>query len=190
VSFDLFMNDTCRKCRKPPPARADIRDMKPSPALSIQKNMKATLQGRTVGILIADGSDRAEVAAVQKAVGKAGGKCKIVAPKVGGAKMLDGAVLRPDGQLAETPSQIFDAVAVVLSEKGCQALMREAAAVQFVMDAFGHLKGIGGNKAAMPLLEKAGVKPDEGVTGLGKDFIEAACQRFWGREPHTISTSD
>jgi catalase len=108
--------------------------MKPSPALSIQKNMKATLQGRTVGILIADGSDPTEVAAVQKAVGKAGGKCKIVALKVGGAKMLDGTVLKPDGQLAGSPSQIFDAVAVVLSEKGCEALMREAAAVQFVMD--------------------------------------------------------
>ena len=60
--------------------------------------------------------------------------------------------------------------------------MREAAAVQFVMDAFGHLKGIGASKAAMPLLEKAGVKPDEGVTGLDKDFIEAARQRFWSRE--------
>ena len=172
------------KLPKKAPTRAEIREMKPSPALSIQKNMKATLQGRTVGILIADGSDLAEVAAVQKAVGKAGGKCKIVAPKVGGAKMLDGTVLKPDGQLAGSPSQIFDAVAVVLSEKGCEDLMREAAAVQFVMDAFGHLKGIGANKTAVPLLKKAGVKHDEGVTGLGKDFIEAARQRFWGREPH------
>jgi hypothetical protein len=51
------------------------------------------------------------------------------------------------------------------------------------MDAFGHLKGIGANKTAVPLLKKAGVKRDEGVTGLGKDFIEAARQRFWGREP-------
>ena len=144
--------------------------------------MKATLQGRTVGILIADGSDQAKVAAVQKAVRKAGGKCKVVAPKVGGVKMLDGTALKPAGQVAGTPSQIFDAVAVVPSAKNCQVLMREAAAMQFVMDAFGHLKGIGANKAAMPLLEKAGVKPDEGVTGLGKDFIEAARQRFWGRE--------
>ncbi len=54
--------------------------------------------------------------------------------------------------------------------------MREAAAVQFVMEAFGRLKG-----TAMPLLEKAGFRPDEGVTGLGKDFIEAARQRFWDR---------
>lgn len=50
--------------------------------------------------MIAEGSDRAEVAAVQKAVGKDGGKCKIVASKVGGAKMQDGTVLKPDCQLA------------------------------------------------------------------------------------------
>ena len=50
------------------------------------------------------------------------------------------------------------------------------------MDAFGHLKGIGCNDAAKPLLDKAGVKPDAGVTGLDKAFISAAGQRFWDRE--------
>ena len=35
--------------------------------------------------------------------------------------MLDGTVLEPDGQLAGTPSQIFNAVAVVLSEEVCHA---------------------------------------------------------------------
>jgi hypothetical protein len=38
------------------PARAKVHDMPPSPALSIQQHMKATLEGWTVGILIADGS--------------------------------------------------------------------------------------------------------------------------------------
>ena len=35
-------------------------------------------------------------------------------------------------------------------------LLKEAAAVQFVMDAFGHLKAIGHSAAAKPLLDKAG----------------------------------
>jgi catalase len=52
------------------------------------------------------------------------------------------------------------------------------------MDAFGHLKAIGASEAAKPLLDRAGVKHDEGVTGLGKDFVEAARQRFWDREPN------
>jgi catalase len=60
--------------------------------------------------------------------------------------------------------------------------VNDATAVQFVMDAFGHLKAIGATKAAKPLLDKASVTPDRGVTGLGKDFIEAAQIRFWDRE--------
>jgi hypothetical protein len=76
--------------------------MKPSPALSIQKNMKLTLKGRVVGILVADGSDSKEVDSIRKAVEKKGGTCKIVAAKVGGAKMADGTLLRADGQLAGT----------------------------------------------------------------------------------------
>ena len=111
-----------------------------------------------VGILIADGSDSAEVFAVQKAVAKDGGKCMVIAPKLGGAKMKGGKMLKADGQLLGTPSQLFDAIAVVLSEQGCEALANQGAAVQFVMDAFGHLKAIGASEAAMPLLDKAGVK--------------------------------
>jgi catalase len=163
--------------------RAKVLELEPSPALSIQKNMKMTLRGRKVGILYTDGSDEAEIEAVQKAIEKDGATAFLVAPRVGGAKLKGGTVLRADGQLAGSPSQLFDAVAIVLSEQGCETLMKEAGAVQFVMDAFGHLKAIGASKAAKALLDKAGVTPDEGVTSLGKDFIEAARVRFWDREP-------
>ncbi|MBA3896194.1 MAG: catalase [Sphingomonadaceae bacterium] len=158
-------------------------DMDPSPALRIIGNMKETLEGRAVGILIADGSDGAEIAAVKKAVEGAKGKAVVIAPKVGGAKLADGKMLKADGQLAGTPSQTVDAIAVVLSEAGCAALMKEGAAVQFVMDAFGHLKAIGASAAAKPLLDKAGVQADEGVTDLGGTFIAAAKKRFYSREP-------
>ena len=167
---------------KNPAAREPV-DMKPSPALSIQKNMKETLEGRAVGILYADGSDGGEIDAVIKAVKGAKGKPVLVAPKVGGAKLADGSLRKADGQLAGTPSQVFDAVAIILSETGCQALLKEGAAVQFVMNAFGHLKAIGASDAAKPLLDKAGVEADEGVTGLGGDFIAAAKKRFFAREP-------
>jgi catalase len=106
---------------------------------------------------------------VQKAVEDDGGKVFLVAPKVSGAKLKGGSVLKAHGQLAGSPSQLFDAVAIILSEEGCKTLMGEAAAVQFVMDAFGHLKAIGASKAAAPLLKKAGVASDEGITGLGKE---------------------
>ncbi len=167
---------------KAPPAREPV-DMPPSDALSIHKNMKPTLEGRAVGILIADGTDAAELISVVAAVKKAKGKAVIVAPKVGGAKLSDGTQQKADGQLAGTPSQIFDAVAIVLSDDGCAALVKEGAAVEFVMNAFGHLKAIGASAAAQPLLDKAGVVPDEGVTGLDGAFVKAAVQRFYAREP-------
>jgi len=162
--------------------RAEVLDLKPSPALSIQKNMKKILDGRKVGILYADGSDEAEIEALQKAIRASGATAFLVASRVGGAKLKGGTILKAHGQLAGSPSQLFDAVALVLSDHGCETLVNDAAAVQFVMDAFGHLKAIGAAKAAKPLLDKAGVTPDEGVTGLGKDFIEAARLRFWDRE--------
>ena len=163
-------------------ARAPI-DMPPSDALSIQKNMKPTLKGRKVGVLIADGTDAAELKALTDAVVKAGAKAFVVAPKVGGAKLSDGQLMKADGQLAGSPSQLFDAVAIVLSAEGCAMLLKEAAAVQFVMDAFGHLKAIGASAAAKPLLDKAGVEPGAGVTDLGKAFTTAAATRFYDREP-------
>ena len=96
--------------KKAPAARAPI-DIEPSPSLSIQKNMKATLEGRKVGILIADGSDAGEVAGLKAAIEKAGGTAMIVAPKVGAVKLSDGKAIKADGQLLGSPSQIFDAVA-------------------------------------------------------------------------------
>ncbi|MBV1686130.1 catalase [Novosphingobium sp. G106] len=168
--------------KKAPAARAPV-DMPQSDALSIHKNMHDTLEGRAVGILIADGTDATELDAVVAAVKKAKGKPVIVAPKVGGAKLSDGRVCKADGQLAGSPSQIFDAVALVLSEAGTAALLKEGAAVQFVMDAFGHLKAIGASSAARPLLDKAGVEPDDGVTGLDAKFLKAASRRFYAREP-------
>ena len=44
------------------------------------------------------------------------------------------------------------------------------------MNASGHLKAIGSNADAKPLLNKAGVEPDEGVTDLG-GFVQAAYAR-------------
>ena len=165
------------------PSAAPVQELQPSNALSIQKNMKQTLKGRCVGILIADGSDAAAISKLQGDIKKAGGSAKLVAPRVNGIVLSDKTKIKVDGQLSGTPSQLFDAVAVILSAEGTTMMLKEGAAVQWVMDAFGHLKAIGSNKEAQPLLDKAHVAADAGVTDLGKSFITAAAQRFWSREP-------
>ena len=50
-------------------------------------------------------------------------------------------------------------------------LLKESAAVDFAANAFVHLKAIGASDAAKPLLDKANVEKDDGVTGLGKDHL-------------------
>ena len=166
------------------PAAKPVQDLKSSPALSIQKNMKETLQGRCVGILIADGSDASTIDKLQNDIKKAGGTSKLVAAKMNGIVLSDKSKVKVDGQLYGTPSQIFDAVAVVLSKAGTDIMLKEGAAIQWVMDAFGHLKAIGYTNDAMPLLDKANVVKDEGIVELGKAFINAATRRFWIREPY------
>jgi catalase len=109
---------------------------------------------------------------------------RIVAPKVSGAKLADGSMLATDGQLVGTPSVLFDEVAVILSDEGAKALSMESAAIDFVRDAFGHLKAIGVDKGAQALLKIANVGQDAGVVDTNdKDaFIAAAKTRQWARE--------
>jgi catalase len=156
--------------------------MDPSPALSIQKNLKPTLKGRTIGILIAEGSDGSRIRDIRSKIEGKGGSVFLIAPKVDGTKLGDGKVLKADGQLSGSPSLLIDAVALVLSEKGTQSLLKESAALQFIADAFTHLKAIGHTDAARPLLDKAGVILDDGITDLGPTFLDAAAKRFWDRE--------
>jgi catalase len=167
-----------------PATAAPVRDMDESPALQIIGNMKDTLEGRCVGILVNHGSDVAAVASIKAAALAAGATVKIIAPRVGGETMSDGSLLSADGQLAGTPSVMFDAVAVLLSEPGAHALFNEGAAIDFIRDAVGHLKAIALDKGGQALCKKAGVAADKGVVAASAvaAFISMASTRQWARE--------
>jgi catalase len=146
--------------------------------------IKDTLMVRAIGILIADGSDGTTIKNIKKAAIVAGASVKIVAPKVGSTKLADGSMLAADGQLAGTPSVLFDAVAVILSDKGAKALSMEGAAIDFVRDAFGHLKAIAVDQGGRTLLKTANVGQDAGIVDANDKtaFIAAAKTRQWDRE--------
>jgi len=167
-----------------PVAAVPVKEMEPSPALQIIGKMTYTLMGRAVGILIADGSDGTIIESLKKAVTDAGATVKIIAPKVGGVKLADGSILVADKQLAGTPSVFFDAVGVILSDEGATVLSMESAAIDFVRDAFGHLKAIAVDKGGQALLKTAHVGQDSGIVNTNdKDaFIIAAKTRQWERE--------
>ena len=98
--------------------------------------------------------------------------------------MLFRSLLAADGQLAGTPSVLFDAVAVILSDAGAKALSKEGAAIDFVRDAFGHLKAIAVDQGGQALLKIANVGQDAGVVDSknADAFIAAAKTRLWDRE--------
>jgi len=175
----------------PTPAHAAAApvDLPLSDALSIHKRAIATLKGRSVGILIAEGSERKLVGDIQAKLDKEGAHTKTVAPRLSGFAWDDGSSASADGQLAGTPSVLFDAVVLVLSAEGAEALLGEAAAIDFVRDAYGHLKAIGYSKDAQCLLDAARVQTDDGVVPL-KDldaFTQAAKTRTWDREARVRS---
>jgi catalase len=73
---------------------------------------------------------------------------------------------------------------MVLSSEGGATLSGESAAVDFVRDAFAHLKAIAADKGAQALLDAARVAPDAGVVDAAdtKAFVAAAMTRQWDRE--------
>jgi catalase len=175
------------------PAKKNIL---PSPALSIIGKAPETLQGRVIGCLVSDGANRALVDALRKSAKQEGATVKIVAPRVGGVKAQDGKVLEADMRVDGGPSVFFDAVALVLSADGVKALMRDAAAVDFLSDAFNHLKVIGYTPDAEPLVRRAGITEDLVDAGVVSLPDEAAVARFivnarklrvWDREPKVRS---
>lgn len=171
-------------------ARPTKMDLPQSDPLSILKQGPGTFRGRRLGILVSDGADAKLLNAVKAAATKEGAEVMIVAPTINGADLSDGTHVPADFKINGGPSVLYDAVALVLSEEGAAKLLPEATARDFVADAFAHLKFIGFNSAAEPLLAKAGVSADadEGVIQLGKEadansFIETCRKiRLWDRE--------
>ncbi len=172
------------------PARQPI-ELTPSPALSLLKKAPKTLQGRKVGVLLSDESDMALLDRLKSEVEAEGAELQTIAPWVGGIKTSAGTLFPVDHALAAAPSIFFDAVAIVISAAAGPVFARDAAAVDFLRDAFGHLKVIGYTSGAAPLLQAAHIadQADEGVISLAvlqsvSTFVETAKnQRIWAREP-------
>jgi catalase len=169
------------------PARQPV-DMPLSPSLSLIKKAAPTLKGRKVGVLVSDGSDAALVDSLRAAIERAGARMMVVAPKIGGTKAKGGKI-EVDKALAAAPSVFFDAVVVAPSRAGAVLLATQAEGLDWVRNAFSHLKFIGRAPESAVLFEAAGVDADEGVIDVSDAkgvaaFIRAAKQgRLWDREP-------
>ena len=174
---------------RPADAAKPTKNLKNSPALSIQLNGPKSFKGRKVGALVTDGVDIGIFEGLKTALKNEGALLEIVAPKVGGVAASDGSWIEAAQKVDGGPSVLYDAVALLPSDDGAKLLAKEPAARDFVADAFAHMKFIGYVEPAAILFEKAGIPEsrDEGFIALdGKNACSAfvaACRqlRYWAR---------
>lgn len=168
-----------------PPSARPVQELPPSPPLSVLANMKPTLEGRSIGILFGDGSDAATLNALRSAAESAGATVKLIAERVGGATLSNREHRAADGQLAGTPSVLFDAVAIVLTPEMAATLCQEESANAFAKHAYNHLKAIAVDAGGRQLLGHARVEPDDAVVDAADvdAFLRQAASRLWKREP-------
>ncbi len=155
--------------------------------MSILKNGPDSFAGRKLGLLVSDGADAAVVAGLQDAVKAVGGLVEIVAPQIGGVRLSDGRHLPAHQRVDGGPSVLYDAVALVPGADSVSVLAAKSSAKDFVTDAFAHHKFVAHTASAQPLLDAAGVTPDDGFFELTasapNDFVTAlSALRFWDRD--------
>jgi catalase len=184
----------------PPAAKPAVppkTDLEPSEALSIIENGPQSFAGRKLGLLVADGAPALTVTALVNALDEAEANVEVIAPAVGGAKGDDGSLIVASGQLAGSPSVIFDAVAIVVDAQGAQELAEIPAARDFLAEAYAHCKFIGYTRDAQSLIARAlgETALDEGMIALEneadtKRFVEILGHlRLWSREKPNDTTA-
>lgn len=176
------------KVEKIKPA-APVGDPEPSRPLSQYSVAPESLAGKKIGLLTTPGVDGKLLNALVKAVKNEGATLAVIAPHKGEIESSTGKAIEPDDFLAGAPSALFDGVVVAPAEGQAASLASEAAAVDWVRNAFSHLKVIGYTSSATELFAKASVELDsEGVleiTGakVGDFMDQAKRHRIWDREP-------
>jgi catalase len=172
-----------------PPAREPVRDLAPSPALSILASGPDSFAGRKIGILVTDGVDAAKLEEVKSAAGQAQVNVEIIAAAVGGVDDSNGNHAPADQKTDGGPSVLYDAVILLTAKPGTPALAAQPAVRDFVADAYAHCKFIGYTGDASPLFEAAGLGglTDDGFVSLDEhsaaDFLARCAQlRFWPRQ--------
>ncbi|HTQ94951.1 MAG TPA: catalase [Streptosporangiaceae bacterium] len=171
------------------PAREPIRDLPPSPALSILANGPDSFAGRKIGILLTDGADAGKLEEIRAAAEQANVNIELVAPTVGGVQDSDGERVPAGQKIDGGPSVLYDAVVVLASKQGASLLAALPVARDFITDAYAHCKFIGYVGDLAPLLEAAGLAglTDDGFADLGRnsaaDFVTRCAElRFWPRQ--------
>lgn len=171
---------------KPIEPTVPVEDLPLSPALQLIGKAKPTLEGRKVAILVADDSNAEMLEKYKAAITAAKAKPFIVAPKIS-ITLNNGETIAADGQLAGSPSVLFDAIVSIIMPEQAKKLAKVSEAIAWFKDAHAHLKAIAYCGATDEfILIPQNIDKDASVVALKEidTFIEKAKSREWDREPN------
>lgn len=171
---------------KPIEPTVPVQDLPLSPALQLIGKAKPTLEGRKVAILVADDSNAEMLEKYKAAITAAKATPFIVAPKIS-ITLNNGETIAADGQLAGSPSVLFDAIVSIIMPEQAKKLAKVSEAIAWFKDAHAHLKAIAYCGATDEfILIPQHIDKDASVVALKEidTFIEKAKSREWDREPN------
>lgn len=171
---------------KPIEPTVPVQDLPLSPALQLIGKAKPTLEGRKVAILVADDSNAEMLEKYKAAITAAKAVPFVVAPKIS-ITLNNGETIAADGQLAGSPSVLFDAIVSIIMPDQAKKLAKVSEAIAWFKDAHAHLKAIAYCGATDEfILIPQHIDKDASVVALKEidTFIEKAKSREWDREPN------
>ncbi|ATY60864.1 catalase A [Cordyceps militaris CM01] len=138
---------------------------------------KVTIESRKVAILIADGYDGAAFAAMLGALKAAKAVPVIIGPRraaifAAGEDHSSSAGVVPDHHLEGQRSTLFDALFVPGGANAITQLASTGRAVQYVREAFGHLKTVAATGEGVRLLHKA-IQLDQVTLSAGAEAVSS-----------------
>ncbi|WP_346239344.1 catalase [Niabella insulamsoli] len=176
------------------PADGNLKDYQPvkkkpmiekSAALSMANTVKNSIISRKIAVLATDGVAGKEIKKLKKLLKDQGASMKVIGPRLGQLKSLDGQPIEVDMTFFNTSSVLHDAVYVPGDSDHATALLQEPEAIHFVNEQYRHCKAIGGSADAQSFFTETYVTDGPGVSLDGKpqEFINNVAQhRFWERE--------
>ncbi len=159
-----------------------------SPALSQANLLSGSIGARSVAILIADGFDAQDVESIRTALRREKASAVLIGLTGAPVSAADGTVLLPDAALAGMPSTLFDALFVPGGMAASQCLSHNDDALDYLLEAYRHLKAIALCTTAARLARELTLEADEGLLcggtaeALASAFMAAiARHRVWSR---------
>ena len=171
-----------------------------SPALSLTARPgDGSIRTRNIALLVAPGVDGEAVATVQQALVAEGAIGRVVGPRIGGIRTLDGGEIQADASMENEPGFLFDGMVLPAGQAAVDALAAHPHTMAFVKDQYLHgkpLLALGESAALLEAAQLPRVMPDgEEDPGLiatadasagAERFIKALAMRY----PQRIAPPD